>query len=294
MAKRSRDTLDYLAVLAGETAEPLSSLPTGRLLDLPLTQVSPSPWQARKHFDSSQLAELADTIREHGVLQPILVRSGPGGYELIAGERRWRAAQLAGIETIPALVRNVSDEQAATLGLVENLQRSDLNPIEEAEGYQVLIDRGLSQQSIGSAVGKSVSAVSRSLGLLGLADPVKEAMRGGQLNYAQGRVLLSLSKSEQARLAQQAIQRSWSSRQLEQAARKRKQGLDQSARRGRRLTQQDPDIAALSDRISRHLGARVEFRNRLSGPGQFIVHYADAEECNGILAKLHLLDLLSD
>ena len=294
MAKRSRDTLDYLAVLAGETAEPLSSLSASRLLDLPLTQVSPSPWQARKHFDSSQLAELADTIREHGVLQPILVRSGPNGYELIAGERRWRAAQLAGIETIPALIRDVSDEQAATLGLVENLQRSDLNPIEEAEGYQTLIDRGLSQQSIGSAVGKSVSAVSRSLGLLGLADPVKEAMRDGQLNYAQGRALLSLSKTEQARLAQLAIQRSWSSRQLEQAARKRKQGSDQSARRGRRLTQEDPDIAALSDRISRQLGARVEFRNRSSGPGQFVIHYADAEECNGILAKLHLLDLLND
>ena len=294
MAKRSRDTLDYLAVLAGETAAPLSPLPAGPFLDLPLTDISPSPWQARKHFDPGQLAELADTIREHGVLQPVLVRPGPDGYELIAGERRWRAAQLAGVETIPALIRDVGDEQAATLGLVENLQRSDLNPIEEAEGYQTLIDRGLTQQTISAAVGKSASAVSRSLGMLDLADSVKDALRDGQLNYAQGRVLLPLPKTEQARLAQLAIRRAWNSRQIEQAARKLKQRIDDDTRRGRRLRREDPDIAALSERISNHLGARVEFRNHPSGLGQFVVHYASAEECNGILAKLNLLDLAID
>ncbi len=291
MAKRSRDTLDYLAVLAGETAAPLSPPSAGPFLDLPLTAIRPSPWQARKHFDPGQLAELADTIREHGVLQPVLVRPGPDGYELIAGERRWRAAQLAGVETIPTLVRDVGDEQAATLGLVENLQRSDLNPIEEAEGYQTLIDRGLSQQAISAAVGKSASAVSRSLGLLGLADSVQEALRGGELNYAHGRVLLPLPKTEQARLAQLAVRRTWNSRQIEQAARKLKQRLEDGARRGRRLMREDPDIFALSERISRHLGARVEFRNHSSGSGQFVIHYASAEECDGILAKLNLLDL---
>lgn len=294
MAKRSRDTLDYLAVLAGETAMPLSPLSAGPFLDLPLTDISPSPWQARKHFDPGQLAELADTIRKHGVLQPVLVRPGPNGYELIAGERRWRAAQLAGVETIPVLVRDVGDEQAATLGLVENLQRSDLNPIEEAEGYQTLIDRGLSQQAIGVAVGKSASAISRSLGMLELADSVKDALRDGQLNYAHGRVLLPLPKAEQARLAQQAIRRVWNSRQIEQAVRKLKQHIDDGAHRGRRLRREDPDIAALSERISSHLGARVEFRNHPSGLGQFVIHYASAEECNGILAKLNLFYLSTD
>ena len=294
MAKRPRDTRDYLAVLAGETATPLSPLPAGPFLDLPLTDIRPSPWQARKLFDPGQLAELADTIREHGVLQPVLVRPGPEGYELIAGERRWRAAQLAGIETIPALVRDVGDEQAATLGLVENLQRSDLNPIEEAEGYRTLIDRGLSQQTIGVAVGKSVSTVSRSLGMLDLADPVKDALRDGQLSHAHGRVLLSLPKAEQARLAQLAIRRAWNSRQIEQAARKLKQRIDDDTRRGRRARREDPDIAALSERISGHLGAKVEFRNHPTGSGQFVIHYASADECNGILMKLNLLDLASD
>jgi ParB family chromosome partitioning protein len=204
-----------------------------------------------------------------------------------------RAAQLAGIATVPALVREVKDNQAAILGLVENLQRSNLNPVEEAEGYQTLISQGLGQKEIGMAVGKSVSAISRTLGLLELAEPIVDALREGQLEYAHGRTLLSLSKKEQIRLGQLAIRRSWSSRQLEMAARKYKEQGGES-QRGRPLKAKDPDISRLCESISRHLGTRVEFRSKKTGGGQFIIYYHSDAECNGILEKLNLIDLVDD
>ena len=295
MVRRARDTLDFLAVLAEETSAAAVETRLDRLLELPLESITRGPHQMRKKFDATELAELADSIRTQGVLQPIVVRPQPSGsgYELIAGERRWRASQLAGLSTIPALIREVTDEQAATLSLVENLQRSDLNPIEEAEGYQNLIGRGLSQSTIGTAVGKSVAVISRMLGLLKLAEPVREALREGQLSYAHGRILLSLPPREQTRLAQLAIRRSWSSRQLEQAARHLKAEAD-ADRRGRRLLREDPDLARLRERIACYLATRVEFKTRPTGAGQLIIHYNDASECNGILEKLNLLDLAED
>lgn len=294
MAGKRRSMAEFL-----DLAEPGNFTVTdGLKRDLPIEKLIPRQNQPRRTTDPTELEQMAATIRALGIIQPIVVRplddQSGDRYQIVAGERRWRAAQLAGIETIPALVRDVGDEQAATLGLVENLQRSDLNPIEEAEGYRTLIDRGLSQQTIGVAVGKSVSTVSRSLGMLDLADPVKDALRDGQLSHAHGRVLLSLPKAEQARLAQLAIRRTWNSRQIEQAARKLKQRIDDDTRRGRRARREDPDIAALSERISGHLGAKVEFRNHPTGSGQFVIHYASADECNGILMKLNLLDLASD
>lgn len=293
MAKRTKDTLEFLSVLAGEPIQPITDLPPDRLLDLPLTDITPSAYQARKKIDPGELAELAETIREHGILQPILVRPLQSGYELVAGERRWRAAQLAGITSVPALVREVRDDQAAILGLVENLQRSNLNPIEEAEGYQTLIAQGLGQKEIGTAVGKSVSAISRSLGLLELADPIVDSLREGHLEYAHGRALLSLSRKEQIRLGQLAIRRAWSSRQLEAVARKYKE-QDANQRRGRRLRSEDPDMKSLCEHISQHLGARIEFRNNKTGGGQMVIHYNSADECNGILKKLNLIDLDDD
>lgn len=291
MAKRGKNTLDYLGVLAGETAASLSAVPAPTLVDIPLENITRSPFQSRQHFDQGELMKLADTIRAHGVLQPIVVRPQSAGYELIAGERRWRAAQLVGLTTIPAVIREVSDDQAATLLLVENLQRTDLNPIEEAEGYQTLIDRGLSQQAVGVAVGKSVSAISRTLGLLKLAGEVKELIRKGQLDYSHGRVLLSLHRADQLRLAQQAIRREWSSRQLEEAARRVKEQADSGNRRGRQLVREDPNIVHLRDRIALHLRTRVEFRSNKTGTGSFIIHYSNAEECNRILEELKLIDL---
>lgn len=295
MPKRAKDTLEFLAALAQETSAPLAEMGADQVLEVPLERISRSPHQMRRNFDAAQLGELAESIRAQGVLQPIVVRAqANGGYELIAGERRWRAAQLAGLAAIPALVRDVTDEQAAVLSLVENLQRADLNPMEEAEGYQALIERGLSQQALGSMVGKSPAVISRMLGLMQLAEPIKEALREGRLNYAQGRILLSLPLREQTRLAQLAIRRGWSSRQLEQAARQVKVDVAAGARRGRRLFQGDPDLARLRERIARHLATRVEFRFNPSGAGQLVIHYHDIAECNGILEKLHLLDLDED
>ncbi len=297
MAKRRKDTLDYLSALAGEPVVQLEAEVEAKtrknLSELPLESIVRSPYQSRQNFDQTKLIELANTIHEHGVLQPIVVRAKQSGYELIAGERRWRAAQLAGISTIPAIVRDVNDDQAATLILVENLQRSDLNPVEEAEGYQSLMERNLAQQDIATTVGKSVSAVSRILGLLKLDEQVKEWLRSGQLDYAHGRSLLSVPKSEQSRLAQMAIRREWSSRQLEAAARKVKEKIEkeEDKRRGRRLVREDPDVARLRERISERLGAKIEFKTKAKGAGQFIIHYISADDCNRILEDLNLLDL---
>jgi ParB family chromosome partitioning protein len=292
MAKRAKDTLDYLAVLAQETTTSLEAAAArGKLTELPLESIVRSPYQSRQDFDQAKLTELANTIREHGVLQPVIVRARQSGYELVTGERRWRAAQLAGIVTIPAIVRDVDDDQAAALILVENLQRSDLNPIEEAEGYQTLMSRGLSQQAVATAVGKSVSAISRMIGLLKLDESIKEWLQDGQLEYAHGRALLSIPRTEQFRLAQMAVRRGWGSRQLEMAARKVKEKLEDDKRRGRRLVHEDPDIARLRDRISDRLGTKIEFKAKAKGAGQLVIHYTSATDCNRILEELNLVGL---
>ena len=292
MGKRAKDTLDYLAVLADETITSLEvAAARGKLTELPLENIVRSPYQSRRNFDQAKLTELADTIREHGVLQPVIVRTKQSGYELVTGERRWRAAQLAGIAAIPAIVRDVDDDQAATLILVENLQRSDLNPIEEAEGYQTLMSRGLSQQAVATAVGKSVSAISRITGLLKLDESIKAWLRDGQLEYAHGRTLLSVPRAEQFRLAQMAVRRGWSSRQLEIAARKVKEKLEGDKRRGRRLRHEDPDVARLREQISHHLGTKIEFKTKAKGAGQLVIHYTNAADCNRILEELNLSDL---
>lgn len=291
MAKRAKNTLDYLSVLAEETATPLQAAAAYNIVELPLERIIRSPFQSRQNFDQAKLAELADTIREHGVLQPIVVRSKADGYELIAGERRWRAAQLAGITTIPALVREVNDDQAATLILVENLQRSDLNPIEEANGYQTLMERNLNQQDVANVVGKSISAISRSLGLLKLDETIKEWLRDGQLESAHGRILVSVPKLEQLRLAQLVIRRGWSSRQLDAVARKIKEKMDYDKRRGRRPTREDPDVARLRERISEHLGTKIEFKTKAKGAGQLVINYNSTDDCNRILEELNLFNL---
>ena len=243
---------------------------------LPLTRLKPNRLQPRNDFDSASLAELAASIESQGVVQPIVVTPRDGGeFTIIAGERRWRAAGLAGLTEVPVVVRQVdSDGELLEMALVENLQRSDLNPVEEAEAYRRLGDEfGLKQEDIARRVGKSRSQVANTQRLLALPAEVLEYLRSGQLTAGQARPLLALSgPDEQIRMARRATRSKLSARDLESAARRSKSG--------RRET--DPDTRAAAEQIARRLGTKVEIRRRGKG-GRVSIFFHSEEE----LIRLH-------
>jgi ParB family transcriptional regulator, chromosome partitioning protein len=238
------------------------------LRDLPLELIAPSPRQARRHFDEDSLQALAGSLGEHGVLQPVLVRPRAGGtYELVAGERRWRAAQLAGMETIPALVRPRDDAEAIELALIENMAREDLNPIEEARACAALVEElGLTREEVGRRVGRSRVAVSNLMRVLDLPDEVIELLEQGALSEGHGRALL-LAEDHAARtsLARSAAQEGWSVRTVEARARKANDPDGKSdvrvPRRGRAKAELHPDqeqaVREIADVLGAALGAEV-------------------------------------
>lgn len=254
---------------AGEGAQ------TSGWLELPVEQIGRNPDQPRHDFDPTRLAELADSIKRDGMLQPILVHRKEGKYELIAGERRLRAAQLAGITHVPARVfENVDDRGRAILALVENLQREDLNALEEASGYQELQERfNLTQEELAAAVGKDRSTVANSLRLLRLPEVAREAILKGELTAGHGRALLTLDDPEaQERTTKRAIKDGWSVRKLEREVSGKK------VRRGRPLkVQQNGRWAAVEDALRRKFGTSVKISHRL-GKGKVIFEYYSEEE----------------
>ncbi|MCP4048451.1 MAG: ParB/RepB/Spo0J family partition protein, partial [Gammaproteobacteria bacterium] len=214
----SKSTLQHAAESASEASDRDS------LKSLPLDLISPGPYQPRSIFDADRLQELADSIRHQGVIQPVVVRAkGENNYELIAGERRWRAAQIAGIENIPAIVRKVPDEIAIAMALVENIQREDLNPIEEATALRRLVDEfQMTHQEAGDSVGRSRSAVSNLLRLLELSEDVRELVDARHLEMGHARALLTLEPSLQAKAAREVVARGLSVRETEQLVRRLK------------------------------------------------------------------------
>jgi ParB family transcriptional regulator, chromosome partitioning protein len=235
------------------------------LRELPVELITPNPSQPRRHFDEAALVALADSLRERGVLQPVLVRPVAGGsYELIAGERRWRAAQLAGFETVPALVRPHDDAASLELALIENMAREDLNPVEEARACAVLVDElGLTREEIGRRVGRSRVAVSNLMRLLDLPDEVLDALATGQLSEGHGRALLTAADhGDRRRLARRAVEEGWSVRDTEARAR------DAGARPAR-APEPHPDqadvAARLAELVGRTLGAEVSVAPRGTG-----------------------------
>ena len=267
-------------------AESAASRSSGRdtLRSLPLDLISPGPYQPRSIFDADRLEELAESIRHQGVIQPVVVRArGENNYELIAGERRWRAAQIAGIEKIPAIVRDVPDEIAIAMALVENIQREDLNPIEEATALRRLVDEfQMTHQEAGDSVGRSRSAVSNLLRLLELSEDVRELVDARHLEMGHARALLTLEPSLQAKAAREVVSKQLSVRETEKLVRRLKNPPV------RKTQQLDPDIQHLQDRLSEKLCARVKLTHSAKGKGKMVIAYNSTDEFEGILEQLGL------
>jgi ParB family chromosome partitioning protein len=253
---------------------------------VPIEQLKPSPFQPRRHFSEDELNGLADSIRAKGVMQPLLVRaSGDGAesYEIIAGERRWRAAQLAGIHELPVILRELSDRETLEVALLENIQREDLSPLEEAEGYQRLIDEfGHTQQELADSLGKSRSHIANLLRLLGLPGNVRAMVEGGQLSAGHARALLNAA--DPLSLAQTIVKRGLNVRQTEMMVRLQKSG-DQPSTPSSRNLEKDPDTVALEHEISTLLGLKVTLTSKGKG-GAMTIAYRTLDQLDGLLQRL--------
>jgi ParB family chromosome partitioning protein len=253
-----------------------------RLLTLPVESLTPGKYQPRTQMNAEALQELAESIKSQGLMQPILARAMHGGrYEIIAGERRWRASQLAGLKEVPVLVRDVSDDVALKMALIENIQREDLNPLEEAQGLQRLINEfDMTHQAVAESVGRSRAAVSNLLRLLNLAKPVQAMLMGGQLDMGHGRALLPLSHGKQVEAAHEVARRGLSVREAERMAARL---LNPPAPRDE---VRDRDVVRLEDELSERLAAQVSIRANRKGAGRLSVAFDSLDQLDGILKRI--------
>ncbi len=281
-----------LSALLGAESEDYASLDRVRLSKMvPIQMVHPGPVQPRHHFDEEQLKALADSIRQNGILQPLVVRrhpSMPNAFEIVAGERRWRAAQLAQLHEVPIIIKELSDSEALELALVENVQRQDLSPLEEAEGYRRLIDEFQNtQEDLARRVGKSRSHIANSLRLLNLPEPVKKMVESGELSAGHARALLGAA--DPVALAEEVRAKGLSVRQTEQLVHAKKQRSEAPAPAGRSaaktVTENDPDTAALERDLSSLLGLRVTIKILGQG-GALTIHYGTLEQLDDVLHRL--------
>lgn len=247
-------------------------------LAIPLEAIEPNPHQPRRQFDPQALDELAHSIREHGILQPILVRMLPGGkYQLVAGERRLRAAKLAGLTTIPGLAKELSDRQMAEIALIENLQREDLNPIEEAEAYRKLIDEfNLTQETLASRLGKSRPAIANCLRLLNLANEVRDMIAQGQLSSGHGRTLLGLAPEQQLLVARDIIQGGLTVRDAEKKSKKPEP---------KPVPTKDANLYDLQRQLMEHLGTKVVLEQQ-GQRGKIIIEFYTQEDADRIIEAI--------
>jgi len=270
-----------LSALMGDAPAP-SAPAAGPPRSLPIAVIEPGPFQPRMEPDRDALQELAASITEHGILQPLLVRPKPGAaghYQIIGGERRWRAAQIAKLHDVPVVIRDFDDRMAMAAGLVENLQREDLNAIEEAEGFARLIEQfGLNQEALARAVGKSRSHVANTLRLLNLSATIREHLRAGRLSAGHARALLGAQAPE--KLASQILTRGLSVRQAEALAAAQPKNPD-----SRRTAAKDSDTLALERRLLEKLGLHVAIKHFGKG-GQVTINYADLDQLDGLIRLL--------
>jgi len=273
-----------MAALLGNAAPPA---PSGRnVMQLPIEAVQRNASQPRKSFDEKRLEELAVSIREHGVLAPILVRRSGTGFAIVAGERRWRAAQRAGLKEIPALLREVNDRESFEMALVENLQRTDLNAMEEAEAFDALTrEHGLTQEQIAARVGKDRSTVANAMRLLKLPADVRDLLRSGTLEMGHARALLPLEKADAIRkAAQQVVREELSVRATEALVRRALHPPNIPLKRD--LSSDSANLKALVSRLERRLGTRCRVIQKTKQTGKLEVDYGSLAELDGILDKI--------
>jgi len=260
---------------------------TDDLRNLPVELIKRGQYQPRKSMNPEALTDLADSIRTQGVVQPILVRplaGQPGKYEIIAGERRWRAAQMAGLQDIPALVRDVPDRAAACIALIENIQREDLNPLEEAQTFNRLLEEfSMTHEAVAEAVGRSRSTVTNLLRLLELHPEVQELLRSGRLEMGHARAVAGLTPEQQVEIARRVVKRGLSVREAERLARNAQKP---GKKKGGRNSSIDPNIRSLQDKLSERLGARVAIRHTSRGKGTLEIYYNSLDELDGILTRI--------
>ncbi len=255
----------------------------GELQALPTSALQPGKYQPRTRMDPGSLEELAASIKVQGVMQPIMVRPvGPDRYEIIAGERRWRAAQIADLDTVPCLVREIADEAALAMSLIENIQREDLNPLEEAGGIQRLIDEfSMTHQQAADAVGRSRPAASNLLRLLNLASPVQELLMAGDIDMGHARALLPLDGASQIQLANQVSARQLSVRDTERLV---QQTLNPRPKKS--APAPDRDLLRLEEEIADAIGAAVKIRANRKGAGELTIRFGNLDQLEGVLGRL--------
>jgi len=256
------------------------------VLSLPIEELERDERQPRQHFESSKLEELAASIRAKGIVQPVLVRREDGRYRIIAGERRWRAAQLAGLREVPAIVREISRKDAFEIALIENLQRADLNPIEEAEGYRRLIEEhGLTQESVASRIGKDRSSVANALRLLNLPNQVKSALVEGSINMGHARALLGLADDKAiCRAAADVVGHRLSVRATEQLVRRLKASAGQPEERPKKKTE-SAQVRSLTEQLQRALGTKARIVDN-GGKGRLELEYFSYDDLDRLLDRL--------
>ena len=255
---------------------------------LNITQLQPGKYQPRTHMDDAALQTLADSIKSQGLMQPILVREiSAERYEIIAGERRWRAATMAGLETIPVLVREISDESAAVMALIENIQREDLNALEEAQGIKRLIEEfSMTHEAAAFAVGRSRSAASNLLRLLNLTIPVQQMLGDGELEMGHARALLGLEGAQQVMLAEKVVAESLSVRETENLVKKWLEADKHSSTTNKPKQAKTQDIKRLEQDLSDKIGASVEIKAGNNGAGVVKISYASLDQLDGLIARL--------
>lgn len=254
-----------------------------RLKTIAISDIRPGRLQPRVQMDDDALQELAESIRAQGIIQPVIVRErGLSQYELIAGERRWRAARLAGLTEVPAVIKSINDEAALAIGLIENIQRENLNPIEEAQGLKRLVEEfGLTHETVAKAVGRSRSSISNSLRLLCLPEPVQDMLFQKKLEMGHARALLSLPVVEQLELAQKAVKNGWSVREVERRS--------QAAQQTKKVDvpkKSNPDIQRLNDMLTEKLGVNAEIQTTNQKKGKIVLHFDNPEMLESLLKQL--------
>ena len=280
-----------LDALLGQPGEVETKNQKQGLTEIPIEQIGPGPFQPRKQIDESQLNELAQSIKVQGVIQPIVVReraiadSHTGvRFEIIAGERRWRATQIAGLENIPAVIRTIADSEAVAVALIENIQRENLNPLEEANAFQrLIIEYEMSHQEVANSVGRARASITNALRLLELPSSVQELVNKKMLTMGHARALLSIEdRGMQLEVANLIVEKGLSVREAEGLVRK----IVEKKKPNQQKTTVDPDIQRLEKDLTNRLGARVSIKHKKTGSGTLSIKYSSSDELEGILSKI--------